>query len=68
MKLSYNRQLGKYVISQLGTIIDSSDNLDVLLTRNGLMEESQVLPFDKVEGDNYDADLDRLLGDFLEVN
>lgn len=66
MKLSYNRQLGKYVLSHLGSVIESSDCLDDLLIRCGMVDDEPELeftPFDETEGDDYDADLDRLLGD-----
>ena len=69
MKLSYNRQLGKYVISQLGKVIDSSDTLNDLLSQYGIVEDKpEFTPFDETEGDDYGEDLDRLFEDVLEVN
>jgi hypothetical protein len=69
MKLSYDRQSGRYVISQLGTVIDSSEILIDLLIRYGIAEDdSELTPFGEAKGDDYDTDLDRLFEDLLEIN
>lgn len=70
MKLSYNHRLRKYVISQLGKVIDSSDTLNDLLIRYGTVEDEpdESTPFDKAEGGDYGEDLDRLFENILEVN
>ena len=41
MKFSYSQRLGKYVASELGTIVDSDDEFDALLTRHGILEEDE---------------------------
>jgi hypothetical protein len=64
MKLSYDRQFGEYVISRLGTVIDSSEILIDLLIRYGIAEDNpELTPFGEIKGDDYDTDLDRLFED-----
>lgn len=61
MKLSYHPEFG-YVITNLGSVIESSDSLDDLLIDYGT-DDDEPEPFSEAEGDDYDADLERLLGD-----
>jgi hypothetical protein len=41
-KFSYSQNLGKYVVTELGKLIDSDDNFDALLTRHGMLSDDDL--------------------------
>ena len=63
MKFSYSQKLGKYVASELGTIVDSDDDFDALLTRHGVLSDDDDQ--DAIADDATDDDDLALINDLL---
>lgn len=63
MKFSYSQRLGKYVASELGTIVDTDDSFDALLTRHGILSDEPEC--DAIALDATDDDDLALINDLL---
>ncbi|MBD6621163.1 hypothetical protein FNW02_37080 [Komarekiella sp. 'clone 1'] len=59
MKLSYNQKIGKFVVSELGRILDSDIDLDALATRYGFIAPS-------VKDEMTDEEAQEMVDDFLK--
>lgn len=66
MKFTYSKVLGKYVASELGTIVDSDDSFDALLTRHGILSDEPEETAIADEETDDDDDALETIREFLE--